>query len=145
MDEKHQSGGTSILVAERETVARTSLSDLFRCEGYQVLEASQSAHAIDCINHTAGLRVVLADLDMPGWHSIIRHARVAVPNALVLCMVRPLSIYDVREAQQLGAHGHFVKPLDFNAMHRSIHSLLTGNPSDEVPVNATFGKEKKKE
>jgi DNA-binding NtrC family response regulator len=128
MDEKHQRGGASILVAETETVARASLSDLLRYEGYQVFEASQSAPAIDCINHTAGLRVVLTDLDMPEWHSIVRHARAAVPNAVVLCMVRPLSIHDVTEAQQLGAHGYFVKPLDFDAMHRSIQTLLSGKP-----------------
>lgn len=125
---RQQRGGTSILVAEREAVARASLSDLFREEGYQVLEAPRSAPAIDHINNTAGLRVILTDLDMPGWHSIVRHARVVVPNAFILCMVRPLSIHDVTEAQQLGAHGHFVKPLDFDILHRSIQKLLSGKP-----------------
>jgi CheY-like chemotaxis protein len=126
---RKQRGGTAILVAETEAVARGSLSDLFREEGYQVLEAPRSAPAIDHINTTAGLRVILTDLDMPGWHSIVRHARMVVPNAFILCMVRPLSIHDVTEAQRLGAHGHFVKPLDFDILHRSIQKLLSGKPS----------------
>jgi CheY-like chemotaxis protein len=119
---------TSILVAEREPVARASLSDLLRFEGYHVLEAPDSNAAIDYINKNERLKVILTDLDMPSWHSIIQHARLVVPDAFVLCMVARVSTYDLRESQRLGAHGHFLKPLEFMELHRSIQNLLARKP-----------------
>jgi DNA-binding NarL/FixJ family response regulator len=119
---------TYILVAEREPVARASLSDLLRFEGYHVLEAPDSDAAIDHINKNERLKVILTDLDMPSWHSVIQHAHAVVPDAFVLCMVARVSTYDVRESQRLGAHGHFLKPLEFMELHRSIQNLLKGKP-----------------
>jgi CheY-like chemotaxis protein len=123
-----QSAETSILVAESRPTARESLSELFRDEGYRVLEAPDSASAINHINNNDGLHVILTDLDMPAWHSIIRHARAVVPNAFILCMVGCASNYDVTEAQRLGAHGHFSKPLEFVDLHQSIQNLLAEKP-----------------
>ena len=123
---RRQKGETSILVAEREPVARESLSDLFRVEGYRVLEAPDSFAAISHITNYGGLHVILTDMEMPGWHSIIKHARAVVPNAFVLCMFMRLSIHAVADAQRLGAHGYFRKPLDFVDLHQSIENLLVG-------------------
>ena len=67
-----------ILVAEREAVSFSSLSDLLRDEGYQVLEASDSVSAISYIDNHRALRVILADLGMPGWNLIIRHAQTVL-------------------------------------------------------------------
>ncbi len=123
-----QRGETPILVAEREPVARESLSELFRDEGYRVLEATDSIAAINHINNDQGLRVILTDLDMLAWHSIIIHAGAVVPNAFILCMVGHASIHEVTEAQRLGAHGYFFKPLEFVELHQSIQNLLAGKP-----------------
>ena len=125
---KQQRGETSILVAEREPVARASLSDLFRDEGYRVLEAPDSVSAINHINNNQGLHVILTDLDIQAWYSIIRHARAVAPNAFILCMVGSVSMDDVTEADRLGAHGHFLKPLEFVDLHQSIQNLLAGKP-----------------
>ena len=123
---KQQRAQTSILVAEKEPLARKSLSELFRHEDYQVLEASDSVSAINHINNNEGLHVILTDLDMPAWHSIIRHAHAVAPNAFILCMVGYVSIDDVTEAQRLGTNGHFLKPLEFADLHQSIQNLLAG-------------------
>jgi CheY-like chemotaxis protein len=128
LSKMQQRGETSILVAERGPAARESLSELFRDEGYQVLEAPDSASAINHIDNNEGLHVILTDLDMPAWHSIIRHARAVVPNAFILCMVGCASNYDVTEAQRLGAHSHFLKPLEFVDLHQSIQNLVAGKP-----------------
>jgi CheY-like chemotaxis protein len=119
---------TSILVAEREPVARESLSELFRDEGYRVLEAADGVSAINHIDGNDKLHVILTDLDMPAWQSIIRHARAMVPNAFILCMVGSGPIDDVTEAQRLGVHGHFLKPLEFVDLHQSVQNLLAGKP-----------------
>jgi CheY-like chemotaxis protein len=125
---QQRGGETSILVAERGPAARESLSELFRDEGYRVLEAPDSASAINHMNNNDGLHVILTDLDMPAWHSIIRHARAVAPSAFILCMVGCASNCDVTEAQRLGAHSHFLKPLEFVDLHQSIQKLLAGKP-----------------
>lgn len=114
----------AILVAEKEPIPRSSLSELLRDEGYQVFEAPDTLSAITHINNHDQLRVILTDLDMPGWQALIKHARTVASNAFVLCMVAPLSTEDVMEAQRLGACGHFLKPLDFEGLHQSMQSLL---------------------
>ena len=61
-----------------------------------MLEAPDSVSAINHINNNKGLHVI-TDLDTPGWHSIIRHARPVIPNAFILCMPGSVSIHDVTE------------------------------------------------
>ncbi len=117
-----------ILVAEREAVSRSSLSDLLRDEGYQVLEASDTASAINHIDNHGAVRMILTDLGMPGWDLLISHAQTVLPNAFILCMVAPLFLADVAVAQRLGACAYFLKPLDFLDMHQAIQSLLAATP-----------------
>ena len=119
-----QRGETAILVVERSTAARLSLSELFRAEGYQVSDAADSGAAIDIIDNNKRLNVILIDLDMPAWDAVIKRGRERVPHAHVLSMVGFLSINNVKDAEHIGADGHFLKPLDFAYLHQSIQSLL---------------------
>jgi CheY-like chemotaxis protein len=124
-----QTDPVGILVAERGRIARECLSELFREEGYRVFEAPDSDSAIHHINNSKPLHVILTDLEMPGWQAIIDHGRASLPDAFILCMAAPLSIYDAtEEAQRLGAQGHFLKPLVFKDLRQSIQKLLAGNP-----------------
>jgi CheY-like chemotaxis protein len=118
----------SVLVAEREPVARVSLADLLRDEGYQVFEAMDHVAAIDHINRNSDLNVILADLEMPAWSSIIKHARIAAPSAFILTMAGYGSVPNALEAERLGAHGYLLKPLVFVDVHQAINKLLTGRP-----------------
>jgi DNA-binding NtrC family response regulator len=113
-----------VLVAEREPVSLSSLSDLLREEGYQVLEASEIISAIHHIDNHKALRVILVDLGIPEWNSLIRHAHMVLPQAFILCMVAPFFVADVAEAQRLGACAYFLKPLDFLTLHQVIQNLL---------------------
>jgi hypothetical protein len=40
-----------------------------------------------CINRIPDLAVLLADLDMPGWKSIVQHALDTAPDAFVIAMI----------------------------------------------------------
>ncbi|HVO95279.1 MAG TPA: response regulator [Terriglobales bacterium] len=120
--------GALVLVTENNPVARMSLSDLLRAEGYRVLEAATHQMAIEHINRNPNLCVILADLDIPRWPLVISYARVSLPNAFVLTMARYGSMASVKDAEKLGAHGYFMKPLDFVDVHQTIAGLLTGKP-----------------
>lgn len=116
----------AILVAETEPTARTSLSELLREEGYQVFEAANSGMAVLQIDRDPTIRVILSDLEMPSWTSIIQHARSQLPNSFILGMLRYGALANAIEAQRLGAHAYLVKPLTFTDVNRWIRRYLTG-------------------
>ena len=121
----------SILVAEQETISRISLSDLLREEGYRVLEAADSGAAVNQICRGQDVEIILADLEMPSWTSIIKQARVSLPESLILGMVRYGALPNALEAQQLGAHAYLIKPLSFNEVNQWIQRSLSGR--SEIP------------
>jgi len=116
----------SILVAERELTSRTSLSELLREEGYQVVEAADSGAALVQIDRDPSIRVILSDLEMPSWTTIVQQARRQLPESFILGMVRYGALANALEAQRLGAHAYLVKPLDFAEVNRWIQRYLTG-------------------
>ena len=121
-------GGASILVSERESVARTSLAELFRDEGCLVHEAADSNSAIFQIDNDPGVKVIMLDVEMPSWRSVVTHARDTLPAAVILGMSAQDSNRVVLEAQRLGVHGFLVKPLLFDNVCKTILRLVTGRP-----------------
>jgi DNA-binding NtrC family response regulator len=121
-----------ILVAEREATARTSLSELLREEGYRVVEAADSATAVNELGRHSSIKVVLADLEMPSWPSIIQHARSQLPESFILGMLRYGALANALEAQRLGAQAYLVKPLDFAEVNQWIRRYLTGQSSIKI-------------
>ena len=122
MDQQHAKA--TVLVAEKEPIARSSLSALLREEGYRVLEAGDYESAIDQIDNNLRLAVIVSDLDMARWTFILNHARVALPTAIVLAIAGYDSMASVAEAQKLGARGYFKKPLVFANLSQTIANLL---------------------
>ncbi len=121
-----QSRSPSILVAELEPISRMSLSELLRDEGYRVVEAADSGSAVSHLSREQDFKFILADLEMPSWTSIIKHARGNMPDSFILGMVRYGALSNALEAQQLGAHAHLIKPLSFNEVNQWIQRCLTG-------------------
>ena len=116
----------AILVVESELNSRTSLSELLRDEGYRVVEAANSSLAVRQLGQEPEIKVILADLEMPSWTSIVKHARVNLPQSFILGMVRYGALSNALEAQQLGAHAYLIKPLSFNEVNERIQRFLNG-------------------
>lgn len=119
-------GEASIIVAEREPVARNSLSELFRYDGYQVHEAADSNSAILHLNHDAATRLLMLDMEMPFWRSVVTHAHESFPIVVILGMTIKDSSRSIFEAQRLGVHGLLIKPLDFSDVCENILLHLRG-------------------
>lgn len=116
----------AILVAENEAISRASLSELLRDQGYRVVEAADSGSAIVQISRTLDIEVILSDLEMPSWSTVIKHARANLPDSFILGMVRYGALSNAREAERLGAHAYLIKPLSFNEVNDRIQCFLTG-------------------
>lgn len=103
-----------------------SLSELLRDEGYRVVEAADSGAAVNQLSKERDIKIILADLEMPSWTSIIKHARVNLPESFILGMVRYGALSNALQAQQLGAHAHLIKPLSFDEVNQWIQRCLSG-------------------
>ncbi len=123
---KSQSTAVSILVAEQEPISRLSLCELLRNEGYHVVEAANSSTAIKQIGPEQDIKIILADLEMPSWSSLVEHARSTMPKSFILGMVRYGAFANALKAQEIGAHAYLTKPLAYNEVSQWIRRCLTG-------------------
>ena len=121
-----QAVAPTILVAENEAPSRTSLSELLREEGYRVVEADDSSIAVNQLQSDPSIKIILTDLEMPSWTSIIRQARSQLPEPFILGMLRHDALANAVEAQRLGAQAYLIKPLDFVEVNQWIRRYLTG-------------------
>jgi two-component system, NtrC family, response regulator AtoC len=122
----------AMLVAEREATSRTSLSELLREEGYQVVEAADSDAAVDQLRSDPSIRIILADLEMPSWTSIIQFAHSQLPESFILGMLRYGALANAVEAQRLGVQAYLLKPLDFAEVNQWIQRYLAGQSSIKI-------------
>src|SRR5688500_1459595 len=76
----------AVIVAEKNPFLRASLAALLSHDGYRVFQAENLSATVSYINRINDLAVLLADLDMPGWKSILQHALDTAPDAFVIAM-----------------------------------------------------------
>ena len=70
--------------------------------------------------------MLLADLDLPHWKSLVRHAQTIVPKALVLGMAQFHLVPEPTELQRRGIHACLAKPLMFEEVRQSIINHIGG-------------------
>ena len=114
-------GTLSILVAERNPIARTSLLDLFHYDGHRVLEAADSNTAILHIRNNGAIKVIMLDVEIPSWQSVVAYAWHTLESPIILGM----GILNVLDVQELGLHEYLLKPLAFDDVCETIFRLMT--------------------
>jgi DNA-binding NtrC family response regulator len=108
-----------VIVADKHPIARAALASLLTYDGYRVFQADSLDAAVSCIDYNENLSVLIADLEMPEWRSIVRYA-VRTTHALVMGMEgnHPISeMYDLHE------HGLWLclqKPINYNDVRGAI-------------------------
>ncbi len=98
-----------------------------------MVEAADSGTALLQLDRDPRIKVILADLEMPSWTTIVKQARSQLPDSLLLGMVRYGALANAVEAQRLGAHAYLVKPLTFTEVNRWIERFLTGQSRIKFP------------
>lgn len=105
----------SVIVAEKYPLARATLGALLSHDGYRVFQAENAKSAVALIEALPDLAVLLADLDMMGWRSVVSQT-VKRTGATIIAMegVHPYSkIYDLRER---GISGCVQKPILYSEL-----------------------------
>jgi len=100
-----------VLVVDDEVIIRDSLRDWLTDANYQVFTAENGAKALEIIQQQ-GLRIVIADLVMPGMDGIelMKRAKEISPNVEVIIVTAYGSIPTAITAMRGGAYDYIEKP-----------------------------------
>jgi len=110
----------TVIVAENYSLARAALAGLLIYDGYRALQADCLESALSHINYAYGPVVLLVDVDMPGWETIVRQA-IKRADAFVIAMVgnhHPLS--KIHEVKGRGIQICLLKPILYHDVRTAI-------------------------
>ncbi len=118
-----------ILVVDDEENIRKSLKMILEYEGYSLLEASNGEDALDIIQETVGLDLILLDIKMTGRDGLEILAEIkGRPSSPEVIMISGQgTIQTAVEATKLGAFDFLEKPLHRERVLLSIRNALDRN------------------
>ncbi len=118
-----------ILVVDDEENIRKSLKMILEYEGYNFLEAADAEEAIDIIEETIGLDLVLLDIKLPGRDGldVLAELKKKPYSPEIIMISGHGTVQSAVEATKLGAFDFLEKPLHRERVLISIRNALSQN------------------
>jgi DNA-binding NtrC family response regulator len=113
-----------VIVAEKNPILRASLAAFLSHDGYRVFQAQDLTTTISCIDRIDDLAVLLADLDMPGWTSILRHTLNTAPDAFVIAMAGAEPIAEISDLKRSLVNVCLQKPVIYNDVRQALSERI---------------------
>ena len=115
----------TVLIAEDERTARTSLAGLLEAEGFHVLTAENGTEALSLLLSEEPEAAVL-DIRMPGLDglTVLRRAREGGSESALIVMTAHGDSGTAIDAMKLGAFDYVSKPLDFKLLLTQIQRAI---------------------
>jgi DNA-binding NtrC family response regulator len=115
----------TILIAEDERIARTSLAGLFQTEGFLVLTAANGIDALSLLLAEEPEAAIL-DVSMPGMDglTVLRRAREGGSDSAFIVMTAYGDSGTAIDAMKLGAFDYVSKPLDFKLLLAQVERAI---------------------
>ncbi len=114
-----------ILVVDDEAVARISLAEVLRLEGYEVQTAASGEEALELVErHPFDLMIV--DLKMPGMDGIqlTEAVQERTPDTVIILLTAFATLETAIEAVRRGAHDYLLKPCPVPQILESVRKGL---------------------
>jgi signal transduction histidine kinase len=118
-------GRGALLIVEDNEALRTEIADLFRDDGFHVVEAGDGATALDLLRHGPTVDLVLLDLWMPrmdGWRFRMAQRRDASLQEIPVIV---LTADDSAQAQAIDADAVLAKPFQADQLFDTVHRVLS--------------------
>ena len=112
---------TNLLIVDDEPIARQSLSDILRLEGYSVVAVASGEAAVEHLrNYSVDLMIV--DLKMPGMNGLdlIQVANQLAPDAEIILLTAYGSMESAVEALRQRVHDYLLKPASPTQIIKSV-------------------------
>ncbi|HNT78436.1 MAG TPA: response regulator [Anaerolineae bacterium] len=122
---------TKILLIENNPVMRPALHDLLQTSEIEVITAMTVPDALAMLTHIRGVRLVIADGDLPEMDSVALIKRLRTQEQY---RALPLLIYSIEEKDKLrrkvldaGANLFLSPPFTVADLRESVHKLLSSH------------------
>lgn len=109
-----------VVVAEEDAITRATLAVLLSCDGYRVFQAENLNAGISCLQRVNDLTALFADLDMPGWKSLVDYAKHTSPDTFVIAMAGNDGIPEISDLRRYGIRAFLQKPLVYNDVRQAL-------------------------
>lgn len=115
----------NILVVDDEPIARQSLSDILRLEGYNVTAVPNGEMAVDHIRKYA-VDLIVLDLKMPGMNGldVVQVVNQVSPDTEIILLTAFGSMESAVEALRQRVHDYLLKPASPNQILESVRKGL---------------------
>jgi DNA-binding response OmpR family regulator len=115
----------NLLVVDDEPIARQSLSDILRLEGYHVTAVANGEAAVDHIRKYA-VDLIVLDLKMPGMNGldVVQVVNQVAPDTEIILLTAFGSMETAVEALRQRVHDYLFKPASPNQILESVRRGL---------------------
>ncbi|HEY76167.1 MAG TPA: response regulator transcription factor [Thermoflexia bacterium] len=114
-----------ILVVDDEAVARISLAEVLRLEGYEVQTAASGEEALELVD-SQPFDLMIVDLKMPGMDGIqlTEAVQSRTPDTVIILLTAFATLETAIEAVRRGAHDYLLKPCPIPQVLESVRKGL---------------------
>ena len=123
----------SVMVVDDEAVARVSLAEILRLEGYQVATAASGEEALSLLNKSGPFDLMVLDLKMPGMDGleVTEMVRVQSPGTVIILLTAFATLETAIQAIRNGAHDYLIKPCPIPKVLESVRKGLSKRQQEQ--------------
>jgi chemotaxis family two-component system sensor histidine kinase/response regulator PixL len=129
---------TTVLVVDDSATLRRTLALTLQKAGYRVVQARDGREALDQLQQTAGIQLVICDVEMPnmnGFEFLGQRRRDSELTKIPVAMLTSRSSDKHRQlAMHLGASAYFTKPFIEQQFLAAIKNMLAQKTSEVLPA-----------
>jgi len=121
-----QGRAAHIMVVDDEAVARVSLAEILRLEGYQVATAASGEEAMSLLSKSDPFDLMVLDLKMPGMDGleVTEAVQRQSPGTVIILLTAFATLETAVQAIRQGAHDYLLKPCPIPEVLESVHRGL---------------------
>ena len=121
------------MVVDDEAVARVSLAEILRLEGYQVATAASGEEALSLLNKSGPFDLMVLDLKMPGMDGleVTETVRDKSPGTVIVLLTAFATLETAIQAIRNGAHDYLIKPCPIPEVLESVRKGLAKRQQEQ--------------
>ena len=121
---------TKILCAEDEVDIRENIVEILQDEGFDVIAASDGAEALEILEKSQDIDLVVSDIMMPNLSGLellskFRKSESKCRNVPFILLTALSTKDDLIKGSKMGANDYIVKPIDFDILIAKINEKIS--------------------
>ncbi len=128
-----QGRAAHVMVVDDEAVARVSLAEILRLEGYQVSTAASGEEALSLLSKSGPFDLMVLDLKMPGMDGldVTEVVQRKSPGTVIILLTAFGTLETAIQAIRQGAQDYLLKPCSIPEILESVRNGLTKHHQEQ--------------